>query len=68
MTDLKEIYDNPELFWTLSENEQEHILFQLDETFHKLLEASEQSMEHMKSLVITTAGFAEMMHNILKHG
>jgi hypothetical protein len=62
---MNDLYLAPDIFWELSEEKQEAALVEMQETYDKLLQASEQGFENLREIITALAGYAKMINMIL---
>jgi len=62
---MNDLYLTPDIFWELSEEKQEAALVEMQETYNKLMEASEQGFENLREIITALAGYAKMINQIL---
>jgi len=62
---MNDLYLTPDIFWKLSEEKQEAALVEMQETYNKLMEASEQGFENLREIITALAGYAKMINQIL---
>jgi hypothetical protein len=62
---LNEIYENPELYWSLSPEDKVTVDSEMKETLEKLLLNIEHVVEAIKPISEALAGYAKMVDDVL---
>jgi hypothetical protein len=62
---MEELYLDASLFWELSDEKQEIALKEMQETYDRLLEASENTFDNLRIIVQSLAGYAKFINTIL---
>jgi hypothetical protein len=62
---MNDIYQYPETFWELTEENKAIALVEMEETYNKILKAAEASFEQLREIVTALGGYAAMMNKIV---